>query len=222
MADRTAAPWRTQCRIWLYRCHQRELEPHEIEMAVPMSPDQMAHKLTAAHKFLSHTLTAPLSGDRHRDTARHYDAHASFQQEVGQALLDLMPDRPVGSELTVCGLDLDTAVYRRGLPDFLPDGLPEPGLDLGCGTGFFLSALQRQMHRLRVKIERERLLMGSLPEVSAQLLDLVRDHGRLTIGDAERLSGQNRNTLKQHFRALVADGHLSLNGAGRGAWYSLR
>ena len=73
--------------------------------------------------------------------ARHYDAHARFQQEVGQALLDLMPDRPVGSELTVCGLDLDTAVYRRGLPDSLPDGLPETGLDLGCGTGFFLSAL---------------------------------------------------------------------------------
>lgn len=87
---------------------------------------------------------------------------------------------------------------------------------------FFLTALQRQMHRLRAKIERERLLMGSLSEVSAQLLDLARDHGRLTIGDAERLTGQNRNTLKQHFRALVADGHLSLNGAGRGAWYSLR
>jgi Fic family protein len=31
--------------------------------------------------------------------------------------------------------------------------------------GFFLSALQRQMQRLRAKIERERLLMGSLPEV---------------------------------------------------------
>ena len=62
---------------------------------------------------------------------------------------------------------------------------------------------------------------GSLLQ-AVQHLDLVRDHGRLTIGDAERLSGQNRNTLKQHFRALVADGHLSLNGAGRGAWYSLR
>ena len=24
--------------------------------------------------------------------ARHYDAHARFQQEVGQALLDLMPE----------------------------------------------------------------------------------------------------------------------------------
>ena len=94
--------------------------------------------------------------------------------------------------------------------------------DWGPWLGFFLSALQRQMLRLRAKVERERLLMGSLPEVSAQLLDLVRDHGRLTIGDAERLTGQNRNTLKQHFRTLVADGRLSLNGAGRGAWYSLR
>lgn len=94
--------------------------------------------------------------------------------------------------------------------------------DWGPWLGFFLSALQRQMLRLRSKVERERLLMGSLPEVSAKLLDLVRDHGRLTIGDAERLTGQNRNTLKQHFRTLVADGHLSLNGAGRGAWYSLR
>jgi Fic family protein len=87
---------------------------------------------------------------------------------------------------------------------------------------FFLSALQRQMLRLRTKVERERLLMGSLPELSAQLMDLVRDHGRLTIGDAARLTNQNRNTLKQHFRTLVADGLLTLNGAGRGAWYSLR
>ena len=78
------------------------------------------------------------------------------------------------------------------------------------------------MQRLRSKIERERLLVGSLPELSAELLELVRDHGRLSIGDAERLTGKNRNTLKQHFRSLVADGHLSLNGAGRGAWYSLR
>ncbi|MCA0270940.1 MAG: Fic family protein [Proteobacteria bacterium] len=94
--------------------------------------------------------------------------------------------------------------------------------DWGPWLTFFLTALQRQMRRLRDKVERERLMMGSLPEVSAKLLDLVRDHGRLTIGDAERLTGENRNTLKQHFRALVGDGHLTLNGAGRGAWYSLR
>ena len=86
---------------------------------------------------------------------------------------------------------------------------------------FFLAALQRQMKRLRAKVEREKLMMGSLPELSARLLDLARDHGRLTIGDAERLTGENRNTLKQHFRGLVAYGHLALNGAGRGAWYAL-
>lgn len=94
--------------------------------------------------------------------------------------------------------------------------------DWGPWLTFFLTALQRQMRRLRDKVERERLMMGSLSEISAKLLDLVRDHGRLTIGDAERLTGENRNTLKQHLRTLVADGHLTLNGAGRGAWYSLR
>lgn len=36
--------------------------------------------------------------------ARHYDAHARFQQEVGQALLEWMPDRLVGTDLTVSGL----------------------------------------------------------------------------------------------------------------------
>ena len=97
---------------------------------------------------------------------------------MGQALLDLMPDRPVGSELTVCGLDLDTAVYRRGLPDFLPDGLPETGLDLGCGTGFFLSALAgrcQQLHGLD-------LAPGMLAQAA------LRGSGaRLVCGDAEAL-----------------------------------
>ena len=87
---------------------------------------------------------------------------------------------------------------------------------------FFLKALQRQMQRLRQKVEREKLMLGTLPELAAQLIDLVRDQGRLTIGDAERLTGVNRNTLKQYFRTLVADGHLTLNGAGRGAWYTLK
>ena len=87
---------------------------------------------------------------------------------------------------------------------------------------FFANALQKQMHRLRQKVERERLMMGALPELSAQLIDLVRDQGRLTIGDAAKLTGISRNTLKQHLRVLVNDQHLSLNGAGRGAWYSLR
>jgi len=35
----------------------------------------------------------------------------------------------------------------------------------------------------------------------------------------EEMTMANRNTLKQHFRALVSEGHLKLHGQGRGAWY---
>ena len=86
---------------------------------------------------------------------------------------------------------------------------------------FFLRALQRQMERLRTRVERERLMVGEMSELQAQLVELVREQGRLTIGGAATLTGVGRNTLKPHFRALVRDGRLALNGAGRGAWYSL-
>jgi hypothetical protein len=36
------------------------------------------------------------------------------------------------------------------------------------------------------------------------------------MGDAIRLMGGNRNTLKQHFRALVEGEHLRSHGSGRG------
>jgi hypothetical protein len=42
------------------------------------------------------------------------------------------------------------------------------------------------------------------------------------MGDAIRLTGGKRNTLKQHFRALVEQGHLGLHGAGRDVWYGLK
>ena len=39
-----------------------------------------------------------------------------------------------------------------------------------------------------------------------------REHGRITIGEAITLTDVSRNTLKQHFRALVKRGHLSQHG----------
>jgi Fic family protein len=86
---------------------------------------------------------------------------------------------------------------------------------------FFLKALQRQMRRLREKVERERLLLARLPDLSIRLLDHARDHGRISIGEAETLAGANRNTLKLHFKALRERGLLVLHGQGRGAWYGL-
>lgn len=86
---------------------------------------------------------------------------------------------------------------------------------------FFLTALQRQMQRLKTRVEREKLMMGALPEIAAQLIEFTREQGRLTMADAVTLTGVNRNTLKQHFRTLVLDGHLTLHGRARGAWYSI-
>ena len=87
---------------------------------------------------------------------------------------------------------------------------------------FFLRALAEQVRRLNRKVEREKIVLAALPELSLQIVEFAREHGRVTMGDAMRLTGGNRNTLKQHFRALVEQGHLSQRGAGRGVWYELR
>ena len=86
---------------------------------------------------------------------------------------------------------------------------------------FLLHALQRQKQRLEQKMDRERILRAALPELSVLILELAREHGRVTVAESVRISGASRNTIKDHLRALVEQGHLVLHGAGRGAWYGL-
>ena len=71
------------------------------------------------------------------------------------------------------------------------------------------------------KIEREKLVISSLPEHSIPILDHAREHGRVSIGEMVKLTGVSRNTLKGHFRQLVEKGHLSKQGGGRSTWYVL-
>lgn len=87
---------------------------------------------------------------------------------------------------------------------------------------FFLKSLQQQMKRLERKIQKEKLMMESLPEISLKILDHIKQHGRVKIGEMAKLTGLNRNTLKEHFRSLTEKGHISLHGSGRGSWYSLK
>lgn len=86
---------------------------------------------------------------------------------------------------------------------------------------FFLKSLQQQKARLERKIERERLILGDLPDLSAQILELCRERGRVTVAEAAKVTGANRNTIKDHLKALTKAGHLEPHGAGRGAWYGL-
>ena len=87
---------------------------------------------------------------------------------------------------------------------------------------FFLRSLTEQVRRLEKKVEREKLVLAVLPELSLQIVEFAREHGRVTICEAIKLTGASRNTLKQHFRALIERGHLNQHGSGRGVWYELR
>lgn len=86
---------------------------------------------------------------------------------------------------------------------------------------YFLEALQRQKKRLEKKAETERVFLGGLPELSVQILELAREHGRVTVSEAVKATGASRNTIKDHVKALKDKGHLVKHGAGRGTWYSL-
>lgn len=86
---------------------------------------------------------------------------------------------------------------------------------------YFLGALQTQKRVLEEKIKRERIMLDALPPLSAQILEIVRAHGRVTVADAAKITGTSRNTVKDHLRALTKSDHLQLRGAGRGAWYGL-
>ncbi|MGC4192029.1 MAG: Fic family protein [Thermomicrobiales bacterium] len=85
---------------------------------------------------------------------------------------------------------------------------------------FFLDVLHEQTRDLAGRLDREHVLAALAPEREV-ILRYTAEQGRITVRDLVVLTGINRNTLKGHLRALVADGQLVLHGSGRGSWYSL-
>jgi len=86
---------------------------------------------------------------------------------------------------------------------------------------FFMRALQQQKRRLAAKVEREKVVLETLPELAVKILDYVRDHGRVTTRDMVREFGASPNTLKTTFGNLVKKGLLARHGGGRSIWYGL-
>lgn len=87
---------------------------------------------------------------------------------------------------------------------------------------FFLRSLAEQVRRLEKKVAHEKIVLAALPELSLQIVDFTRAHGRITMKDAIKLTGASRNTLKQHFRELTKCNQLQQHGSGRGVWYDLK
>ncbi len=114
-----------------------------------------------------------------------------------------------GKEAYYLALRQTQGTIRTGAPNWQPWVI------------YFLKALQQQKNRLEKKIERERVILGDLPELSVQILEVAREHGRVTVNEAVKATGASRNTIKDHIKALTEKAHLARHGAGRGAWYSL-
>jgi glucosamine-6-phosphate deaminase len=62
--------------------HEKELEPHKIDMAVPLSPDQLSLKMRSIHQHQSQSTQVLISEDRNRQMARLYDHFGLAEYEA--------------------------------------------------------------------------------------------------------------------------------------------
>lgn len=98
------------------------------------------------------------------------------------------------------------ATFRSEYPEYEPWVL------------FFLKALHAQKKILSQKIEKERILV-KLSGLSRQIIDIVKDHGELSISQIESITKANRNTIKKKLAELVKDKYLSIQGRGKATRY---
>jgi len=64
-------------------------------------------------------------------------------------------------------------------------------------------------------------VIAQLPPLSQEIVQIVEQHGKVTVRDVQRITGANRNTIKAHIKDLVRRGDLKKIGAGKGTWYRL-
>lgn len=83
---------------------------------------------------------------------------------------------------------------------------------------FFLNALDAQKEALSRKVERENVF-AKLPKLSLQIIEIVKDHGELSISEIESVIKANRNTIKKRLAELVRDKYLLKQGQGKGTRY---
>jgi len=90
--------WMKDCWVWMYRGAWHEWPVYEIEMAVPMSPQQLRKKRQAIFMHQSQKDRPPFPGDdkrefwqraedRNRDTATHYSALGLAEYEAMEAFV---------------------------------------------------------------------------------------------------------------------------------------
>lgn len=77
--------WSGSCSLWLYRGKEKPLEPHEIDMAVPLSPLQLERKERALSRYGSLSSLEREVAHLNRTTASHYDSLGLAEYEAIEA-----------------------------------------------------------------------------------------------------------------------------------------
>ena len=85
---------------------------------------------------------------------------------------------------------------------------------------FFSQFSRLSSEAIGEKVEREKLIQVKLPELSTAIIELAREHGKITVVMIEAHTQAKRSTIKLHLTKLVRAAHLVQNGTSRGTWYS--
>ena len=75
LALTAADTWRAECRLWLYRGPDRAWEPAEIDMAVPLSPQELVQKIQAIYQHKSQRSQSPVVGPSLHESWQQADHH---------------------------------------------------------------------------------------------------------------------------------------------------
>jgi len=92
--------WAKDCRVWSYRGVGQEWPLHEIDMAVPLSPGELASKIEASFQYRSQRSQFPFRASSHREiwqetddinrsTAEAYDAVGMAEYEAIEAFKEI-------------------------------------------------------------------------------------------------------------------------------------
>jgi glucosamine-6-phosphate deaminase len=74
--------WVGACSVWLYRGKEMPLEPHEIDMAVPMSPPQLDRKKRALARYATLSSLEASAPEQNCANAKLYDALGMAEYEA--------------------------------------------------------------------------------------------------------------------------------------------
>lgn len=92
--------------------------------------------------------------------------------------------------------------------------------DWGSWLVFFLRCLVRQKENLNAKIRIEQNRVEASSPLAAAVIQMLDGTDRITLAEAVKATGGNRNTLKAKIAELVDAGLLTRHGRGRGVYYT--